>query len=52
MCSSDLLDIDVGKIGNFEASEENILQILRSLQGYKNDIFFGYITPKALEKYI
>ncbi len=47
-----ILDIDVGKIGNFEASEENILQILRSLQGYKNDIFFGYITPKALEKYI
>lgn len=46
-----ILDIDVGKIGNFNASEENILKILRSLQEYKNQIFFGYIKPMALEKY-
>jgi len=46
-----ILDIDVGKIGSYEASDENLLKILRSLREYKNDIFFGYITPKALEKY-
>lgn len=46
-----ILDIDVGKLGNFETSKENIMQLLRSIRKYKNDIFFGYITSKALEKY-
>jgi uncharacterized protein (TIGR04255 family) len=45
------LDIDVFKNTEFLGSSDECLDLLESLRDFKNDVFFEYLTEKALEMY-
>src|SRR5207253_2082095 len=46
-----VFDIDVFKICRLKATDPNLWRIITDLRDFKNDIFFGSLTQKAIDLY-
>jgi uncharacterized protein (TIGR04255 family) len=44
-----ILDIDVARTGDFVPEGNELWEVLEDLRNLKNQVFFGSVTPKALE---